>query len=355
MRILIAGAWRHPIYEAAAAGALGGLGHCVIAHRWQGRFAGRLGRVQAALPVPGPALFALNAALARAAAEARPDVILLWRPTHLLPATIDRMRAETGATIVSYNNDDPFGPGAHGRAPWHHHALWYWYRRTLPAVDLALVYRPVNRTEALRAGARRSAVLKPWYIPALHRPLPADEPDPGRFACDAVFVGHYEPDGRARHLAALVGAGVHVRLFGTGWPADEAAHICPDAEEVRPVRGLDYARALGGARLGLAFLSRLNRDTYTRRCFEIPACGTLLLCERTDDLRALLEEDREAVFFSSPAELVKKARWLLNRPDEVARIAAAGRRRVIRDGHSVEERMAEMLDLIEHAQARAAQ
>lgn len=352
---MIAGAWRHPIYEQAAADALRRLGHRVTEHRWQHLFAGRLGRVQQALPVPGPVLFALNAALARAAATSRPDIVLLWRPTHVLPATIERIRRECGAKIVTYNNDDPFGPRAHRRAPWHHHALWHWNVRILPAVDLALVYRPVNRDEALAAGARRPAVLGPWFIPDLHRPPPADDIEGTRFGCDAVFVGHFEPDGRARHIEALVASGVKVRLFGTGWPADTVARIWPDAGPIQPVRGLDYTRALGGARLGLCFLSRLNRDTYTRRCFEIPACGTLLLSERTHDLKAMFDEDEEAVFFSSPAELVEKARWLLDRPGEIARIAAAGRRRVIRDGHSVDDRMAEMLDLVEQAQAQAAQ
>ena len=97
----------------------------------------------------------------------------------------------------------------------------------------------------------------------------------------------------------------------------------------------------------LCFLSKLNRDTYTRRCFEIPACGKLLLSERTEDLMKMFTEDEEAVFFSTPEELVEKALWLSQHPEDVERIARAGMQRVHLDGHSVKDRMKEFVTVLE--------
>ena len=100
-------------------------------------------------------------------------------------------------------------------------------------------------------------------------------------------------------------------------------------------------------------MSKLNRDTYTTRCFEIPACGSLLLSERTDDLRLMFREMEEAVFFSSPEELVEKALWLKSRPDEIERIAAAGMRRVQEDCHSAEGRMRQLVAVLKRHLGKA--
>lgn len=115
---------------------------------------------------------------------------------------------------------------------------------------------------------------------------------------------------------------------------------------VFPTEAEEYAKAIRGARVALCFLSRLNRDTYTRRCFEIPACGTVLASERTRDLQRLFKEDEEAVLFSSPEELVRKVLGLKAETGRRKQIAEAGYRRVQRDGHGVDARMKGFIDLL---------
>ena len=43
---------------------------------------------------------------------------------------------------------------------------------------------------------------------------------------------------------------------------------------------------------------------------------------------------------------MKKASWLMDHPDEVARIARAGMDRLAADGHDVTGRMRQMLEII---------
>lgn len=344
LKILLAGNWEWKIYEDACAKALTALGNVIVPFAFRPFFKGMTGHYQRGLAaLPGPAAFALNRSLVRTAQQSNPDVLFVWRGTHVWPATLRTIR-KIGCRIVSYNNDDPFGAGAERSAPLHHRYLWTWYLRSLSECDLNFVYRPINVAEAMAMGAANVHVLPPYFVPELHSPIELSTPERQRFGCDIVFVGHYEPDGREVFLKALVGAGLHVRLFGGSyWTRAVLGDVADYFGAVHPVTETEYAKALSGAKMCLAFLSKLNRDVYTRRCFEIPACGRLLVCERTKELQEFFQEDEEAIFFSTPEELVQKVLWLKARPDEIERIASAGTRRAIMDGHDVRSRMSQML------------
>ena len=294
-------------------------------------------------------MWRLNRDVIDTAKKQQPVFVLFWRPTHIWPSTIKRL-TKMGLHTASYNNDDPFGPKAHGNVPWRHHFLWYWYLQCLPFFDLNFFYRKINCEEAITLGAKHAELLLPYFMPWKDRPVKLSEAESQRFQTDVVFVGHYEPDGRELSLRALVEAGIKVKLWGGGyWTRAVLGDLYDRLEPIIPAEGDDYANALCGAKICLCFLSKLNRDTYTRRCFEIPACGGLLLAERTDDLLRFFKEDEEACFFSSKEELVQKAKWLLQHNLEREKIANAGLRRVWTDGHDVNSRAKQFIDAV-HAQ-----
>lgn len=348
IRILIAGDYRYPWYEKACADALEHLGHEVIRFSWRGYFATVPGRIEEHLAWSGPVTWQVNRALARAGAENEIDVLLVWRGVHVTSDTLRLIRRQNPRSIlVSYNNDDPFGPIYASRsASIHQRRLWVRFRQSIPEYDLNLVARPINVLEYRAAGARDVRVFMQYFVPQLHRPRELTPDERQRYECDVVFVGHYEADGREQYLSALARAGLKVRVFGTGWPNVVLTRIFHELPIVCPVYGDDYSKALCGAKLCLCFLSRLNRDSYTRRTFEIPACGRLMLSERTTDLTRLFAEDREAVYFGSEAELVEKAIFYVN--DDVRResMAKAGLDRAWRSGHDVVSRMVEITKIL---------
>ena len=90
----------------------------------------------------------------------------------------------------------------------------------------------------------------------------------------------------------------------------------------------------------------MNRDVYTRRCFEIPSLGKLLLCERTLEMQELFKEDEEAVYFSNKQELLEKIEWLLSNPSKIDQISKAGYKRAYRDGHDIKSRSIEILNYL---------
>src|SRR6185503_19285906 len=91
----------------------------------------------------------------------------------------------------------------------------------------------------------------------------------------------------------------------------------------------DYARALTGARIGLGFLRKVCPDQHTTRTFEIPACGSLLLADRTDDHQGFFAEGKEAEFFASDEELVDKVMFYSSHESARRAIAEAGSRRSV--------------------------
>ncbi len=346
MKILLAGNWRWMIYEEAFGQALAGQGWQVIKFSFATFFDGKFGRIQEAIPVPGPALIKLNKSILKKAKAEKPDVALIWRGTHIHPRTIREMN-RMGITTVSYNNDDPFGPKNHVNVPWHHHLLWHWYLKGIRRYRINFFFRKVNVMEAVDYGARNASVLKPYFVPWKDRPVDLSPIERKNYECDVVFIGHYEPDGRVKYLRALVESGFRVRLFGDEyWRKDVLGDLSSYFGEIRRAEDDSYAKALCGAKICLAFFSKLNRDTYTRRCFEIPACGRLMLAERTDDLGEMFEENKEACYFSSCDELIKKVQWLISNPEISENIAKAGMKRVWSDGHDVESRASQFINAI---------
>jgi spore maturation protein CgeB len=144
-------------------------------------------------------------------------------------------------------------------------------------------------------------------------------------------------------VIALRQAGISVKVWGPGW---KRAKGLDDRYVIGPIFGEEYGKALAAAEICLCFLSKWNKNRSASRTFEIPAVGGFMLAERTADHLSYFQEGKEADFFSSPAELVEKARYYLRHEDERVAIARAGHERCLRSGYSHQDRMQEILRAI---------
>lgn len=328
MRVLVAGDFAHAIYEPdfcdglRSAGAdvrelpiLPLLGPTAVLRRIQAKC------------LTGPGIALANFALVAAAARHQPDVIVAWRASWLRPAAISAARKASGAKVVLYNNDDPFGPDRDQRR-------WRLFRRTIPAADACFAYRRKNMQEFQQAGARRVFLLRSWYRRDRHYRRELTPAERERFDCDVVFIGHCEPDARLDLMDALLASELRVKVFGTDWGRHGRGRRWSKLVVV-PLYGDEYVKALSAAKIAVVFLSGRNRDEYTRRCFEIPAVGALMLAPRTPELQELFEEGREAVYFAGAGELVERARFYARSEAARESIVQAATRRLERDGHDV--------------------
>src|SRR5262249_13854303 len=114
----------------------------------------------------------------------------------------------------------------------------------------------------------------------------------------------------------------------------------------------DLAKAIGGSAISLGFLRRKNRDELAQRSFEIPACGGLLLGERTAAHQELYREGIEAEFFDAndPEELVEKVQKLLRNPSLRQSIRLAGMRAIHMKAATYRDRLSRLISVYAESQ-----
>jgi spore maturation protein CgeB len=347
MKIAIVGSWAHDHCEKFFSKSLEKFSIEIVPFKLSDYFKGRLGNFLSALPLPSPLLYRINRELMESLLKEEVDVAFFWNCNHILPSSLKRLR-EKNVKIVAYNNDDPFGSVINNKKPLIHFFQFFWYLNNLKLSDINLVYRPQNIKEA-QGYSSSSCIIRlftPYFIPELHKEtnLKLD-----RCSTDVVFIGHYEDDFRLDCIEYLCENGIDLSLYGTGWNHLKGSKLIKK-KKIVSVYGKKYEETLASSKICLSFLSKMNRDVYTRRCFEIPAMKKLLLCERSEEMLEMYVEDKEAVFFSDKLELLEKVKWLLANPIIINDIAESGFQRVYNNKGDVDSRAQQFLEIIRELQ-----
>jgi spore maturation protein CgeB len=286
----------------------------------------------------GPALWRLNKDLVEKCQNTKFDLVFIYRGTHIYSNTIEQIK-HTGAKVFGYNNDDPF---SNVYRPY----FWRHYRKCIPHYDYIFYYRHKNKADYESIGYKNISLLRSSYIEERNFKINHVENSP--FKCDVIFVGHFERDGRDKALLNLLKSGVKLEIYGTTWQQSEYYEELKSilGHDIYGLYGGEYNLALNSAKVALVFLSKINNDTYTRRCFEIPAAQTCMLAEYTDDLACnLFIENKEAVYFRDEAELTEKLKDLLRNDEKRMTIAKAGQKKVKSAKHEVRNRAEEVLKI----------
>jgi spore maturation protein CgeB len=294
----------------------------------------------------------INRSVLDAARAFRPDLVWAEKQEFLRIETLAALR-QLGARLVHFT-PDPYFSLAWKRTPLLDKAIGYfdvlvyckaYERQQYAALDKSLIYMPLG------------------YCDEVHRPLSSDDP---RSSCAVGFLGGWEP--RRQHLLHLVAAsGIDLKIRGEYWDflrdgkwtprrhvilkqlaGNARFHIHRDellgrAWQGGEVYADDYARALSGAKIGLGLLRTVWPDQHTTRTFEIPACGSMLLADRTDEHCELFEEGKEAEFFTSTEEFLDKVQFYCGDESATRRIARAGFERCVKSKYAYVHRLETVL------------
>lgn len=296
----------------------------------------------------------INNEVLAAARAFRPEVVWAEKQEYVRVETLEELR-RMGARLAHFTPDPYFS------LSWKRTALM---DRAMAGFDVLVFCKEYER-DAYQACGLPLIYMPLGYCDETHRPLPS--PDP-RWSSDVGFLGGWEPRReRLLHACAAGVPGLDLKIWGGFWDflsdgkwslrrqmilgqlaGDEPFRIHRDpllatSHQGNEVYADDYARALTGARIGLGFLRQVCGDQHTTRTFEIPACGSMLLADRTDEHRAFFEEGKEAEFFGSEEELVEKTQFYVANEAARARIATAGLERCRSGRYAYIHRMSDAL------------
>jgi spore maturation protein CgeB len=300
----------------------------------------------------GSVIDEINRAVLDAARTFRPDLVWGEKQEFLRVETLAALR-QMGARLVHFTPDPYFSLA--------------WKRTSLMDQAIGffdvLVYCKAYEQKDYAALGKPLIYMPLGYCDQVHRPLPSDDP---RWKSALGFLGGWEP-WREHVLHAVAAAGIDLKIWGGYWEflrdgiwtprrqfilkqlagSDRFRIHCDEflgrAWQGGEVYGDDYARALTGAKVGLGLLRKVCPDQHTTRTFEIPACGSMLLADRTGEHRELFEEGKEAEFFASTEELVDKAKFYCGNESARLRVAGAGFERCVKSKYAYIHRLAAVL------------
>lgn len=287
----------------------------------------------------GNHVYKLNKQILECAARIEPQLVFVYNSRYVFAQTLKRLK-EKGAVVFLYSNDNPF-------ADFYPNYYWRHFRKGLSIVDVGFAYRANNINDYKAAGCKWVCQLRSYYIEERNYRidgLELDQDDP-----PVMFLGHNERDEREEYIRELVKRGIKVGLKAQDWENFEVGSPYVVKYENFEAR---YNELLNRTKIAIVFLSKINNDTYTRRCFEIPAAQTFMLAPYTEDLANMYEEDREIVFYRSKEEFVEKIFFYLAHAEERERIAQSGYERLMKSGHEAADRVKEVMKEYEKALER---
>lgn len=294
-----------------------------------------------------PMVDAMNKSLIEAVDTRNPSVVWCDKQEQISHETIEAIK-KIGALIVFYTPDPYFAQ------PWLRTSR---SDELLTSADIAVTTKSWEIDQFSQIC--ETVYMPHGYCERAHRRVFIPEQN----RVDLGFVGSWEPR-RERLLTSAARSGLSVRIWGYGWDHvltgkagirdryrlrrmsnGESFEVSRNpyldsSVEARQVLAEEYAEAVSSSKMSPGLLrTTLYPDQHTTRTFEIPACGSMLIAERTAEHESFFDEDHEAVFFNEEEELVEKAGYYAKRPDLQEKIAAAGYHRCISSGYSYTERL----------------
>ena len=276
----------------------------------------------------GPLISAVNQYILTHLDGSGYDCIWVDKAVFILPRTVLELRRNTNL-LVHYTPDAAF------YANYSRHFI-----KTMNMYDFVISTKSYEKDLYTRHLPPRKLLLTTQgYDNELHRPMHSfEEKTPS-----VVFIGLFEPS-RSELIKRLLDHGIFVVLGGVGWSRFVRKYASENLNFIgERVFREDYSWHLSHSYFGLGCLSKRFPEQHTTRTFEIPACRTALLTERTHETTQFFT-DEEAIFYENPDHLVTLIHHYLHCPQKVSQISEMGYRKVINGRFDYESLLRSLLN-----------
>jgi hypothetical protein len=285
-----------------------------------------------------------NRALLRDVQRYKPDLLLVFKGPIVLADTL-RTIGKMGTTRYCFYPDVSFS--THG--PYLPEALpcydWIFTTKSFGPRDLKALL-----------GIDTVSYLPHAYDPDVHRPRIPEPRDQNEYDCDVSFIGSWSRK-KAQILEGFLARrpGIKLKIWGDRWQNLAGTSPLRPFTAFHSIHGPAYAMANSCSKINLGIThervgTASSGDQITSRTFHIPACGGLLLHERSRDLLNIFTEDENCVCFDGVDELVSKVDGLLADDGRRKSIAQRGRE-LVESAHSWDHRAGSILDHYLHFRA----
>jgi glycosyltransferase involved in cell wall biosynthesis len=285
-----------------------------------------------------------NRALLRDVQRYKPDLLLVFKGPIVLA---DTLRAIGKMGIVRYCFYPDVSFSTHG--PYLPDALpcydWIFTTKSFGPGDLKTLL-----------GISAASYLPHAYDPDVHRPHLPEARDHDQYDCEVSFIGSWSRK-KAQILETFIARrpNIKLKIWGDRWQNLARTSSLRPFTVFHGILGPAYAMAISCSKINLAIMhervgTASSGDLITSRTFHIPACGGLLLHERSRDLLNIFTEDENCICFDDVDELVSKVDALLADDGRRKSIAQRGRESV-ESAHSWDHRARTILDHYLHSRA----
>jgi len=184
-----------------------------------------------------------------------------------------------------------------------------------------------------KIGAEKIHYVPHGYSDDVHWPVLGDLTE-SDYEADVQHIGAHSAYKQGWMEAVQAGMPwARLRVKGARWETAIGDSALRTAELGGSVTDALYSRELQSGRINVAVMMGPHlsgwQDHVSTRTFEIAACGGFMLHIDSEELREFFQPGVELDVFSSPEELVDKASFYLQRPDQRRRMGARAHARCV--------------------------
>ncbi len=204
---------------------------------------------------------------------------------------------ERAKKVVFFCNDNPFVERDYKR--------WNLFLEASKFYDL-IAFQDYSRIKlAKKHKLKNITLVTPPYDKKIHKKNVSKNKKH-----DVVFVGTWSKN-KGKIIYSLIKLGLNIKIFGTSWNKDKNFNLMKNFVKLGHLNKKKYTKIISESKIGLALYSEENHDSITARSIEIPAIGTFLLSKKTDAIKKIFKENKEAVYFNTPKECFIKSNYYI--------------------------------------------